>query len=315
MKTYGFFLFLLLSCTFLCSCKNENSDSFHFMAIGDLPYHLPDDFERFERMIQQINDVNPAFTLHVGDIKSGKVPCSDEYYEKIKNYFNAFEKPLIYTPGDNEWTDCDRELCGSYDPEERLDKLRQLFFSDSISQGKMPIILSRQNKFEGFEKFPENSTWIKSGITFGTLHVIGSNNNFDTGVEAINDEFYERELANNFWLKSLFEAAKKDNSKGLVLVLHAGLNYNNKDEKNGHASFVTLLRQQVQAFDKPVLLLYGDQHRFLVSKPLRDNNGKTMTNFTAVQVFGDHDLHAVEIKVAPENPNLFEINPFYIKGN
>lgn len=98
------------------------------MAIGDLPYHLPDDFERFERMIQQINDVNPAFTLHVGDIKSGKVPCSDEYYEKIKNYFNAFEKPLIYTPGDNEWTDCDRELCGSYDPEERLDKLRQLFF-------------------------------------------------------------------------------------------------------------------------------------------------------------------------------------------
>ncbi|WP_460518640.1 metallophosphoesterase [Cyclobacterium sediminis] len=315
MKTNGLFLFLLLSSTLLDSCNHENSDSFRFMAIGDLPYHIPEDFVRFERMIKQINDADPAFTLHVGDIKSGSIPCSDEYYEKIKNYFDTFDKALIYTPGDNEWTDCDREACGSYDPEERLDKLRQLFFSDSISQGKQPLTLDRQNRAAGFEKFPENSTWEKSGVTFGTLHVIGSNNNFDTGAEALNDEFYERELANNFWLKSLFDAAKENNSKGLVLVLHAGLNYNNKDEKNGHASFVTLLRQQVQAFDKPVLLLYGDQHRFLVSKPLRDNKGKTMTNFTAVQVFGDHDIHSVEIKVNPENSNLFEINPFYIKGN
>ncbi|WP_339903231.1 metallophosphoesterase [uncultured Cyclobacterium sp.] len=315
MKTRGLFLFLLLSSTLLDSCNHENSDSFRFMAIGDLPYHIPEDFVRFERMIKQINDADPAFTLHVGDIKSGSIPCSDEYYEKIKNYFDTFDKALIYTPGDNEWTDCDREACGSYDPEERLDKLRQLFFSDSISQGKQPLTLDRQNRAAGFEKFPENSTWEKSGVTFGTLHVIGSNNNFDAGAEALNDEFYERELANNFWLKSLFGAAKENNSKGLVLVLHAGLNYNNKDEKNGHASFVTLLRQQVQAFDKPVLLLYGDQHRFLVSKPLRDNKGKTMTNFTAVQVFGDHDIHSVEIKVNPENSNLFEINPFYIKGN
>ena len=315
MKTQSFSLLLLLSIICFFSCKDEKSDTFRFMAIGDLPYHLPEDFGRFERLIKQINDADPAFTLHVGDIKSGSVPCSDEYYAKIINYFDTFEDPLIYTPGDNEWTDCDREACGSYDPEERLDKLRQMFFSDSISQGMRPLTLCRQNKFEGFEKFPENSTWEKSGITFGTLHVIGSNNNFKTQTEAVNDEFYERELANNFWLKSLFKDAKENKSKGLVLVLHAGLNYNNKDEKNGHASFVTLLRKQVQAFDKPVLLIYGDQHRFLVSKPLRDNKGKIMTNFTAVQVFGDHDIHSVEIKVNPENSNLFEINPFYIKGN
>lgn len=285
------------------------------MAIGDMPYHLPEDFNRFESLIDQINDADPAFTLHVGDIKSGSVPCSDEYYEKIKKYFNTFDKALIYTPGDNEWTDCDRPSCGSYDPEERLDKLRQLFYSDSYSQGNKPLMLSRQNSIEGFEKFPENSTWQKSGITFGTLHVIGSNNNFDSSEEALNDEFYERELANNFWLISLFEAAKENKSKGLVLVLHAGLNYNNKDEKNGHASFVTLLRQQVQDFNKPVLLLYGDHHRFMISKPLRDKNGKTITNFTTVQVFGDNDIHSVQIKVAPENPNLFNIEPFYIDGN
>ena len=81
------------------------------MAIGDVPYNLPEDFERFERMITQINEAKPAFTIHVGDIKSGSVPCSDEYYVKIKEYFDTFEEALIYTPGDNEWTDCNRESC------------------------------------------------------------------------------------------------------------------------------------------------------------------------------------------------------------
>ena len=34
--------------------------------------------------------------------------------------FNNFEAPFIYTPGDNEWTDCHRENNGSFDPIERL---------------------------------------------------------------------------------------------------------------------------------------------------------------------------------------------------
>ncbi|WP_339922167.1 metallophosphoesterase [uncultured Cyclobacterium sp.] len=315
MKTFVFLPFAIVTSVILSSCSPEDKTSFSFMAIGDVPYQLPEDFERFDRMITQINEAKPAFTIHVGDIKAGSVPCSDEYYGKIKDYFNTFDEALIYTPGDNEWTDCYRESCGSYDPEERLDKLRQLFFSNSFSQGHQPIELSRQNKVEGYEKFPENSTWEKSGVTFGTLHVIGSNNNFQSGENAINDEFYERELANDFWLKSLFKIAKTNQSKGLVLILHAGLNYNNKDKNNGHASFVTLLREQVQDFDKPVLLLYGDHHHFMMTKPLMDNKGKTITNFTAVQVFGSQDIHSVKIKVAPENPNLFIIDPFYIEGN
>ena len=316
MKTIGFYLLaVFFSSVILSACTNPKIESFSFMAIGDVPYHLPEDFGRYDRMITQINNENPTFTLHVGDIKSGSVPCTDEYYEKIKNYFQKFENGLIYTPGDNEWTDCNRESCGSYEPEERLDKLRQLFFSANKSQGKRPIELFRQNNLEGFEKFPENSMWQNSEITFGTMHVVGSNNNFKSGKEALNDEFFEREMANNFWLSYLFETAKKNESHGLVLVLHAGLNYNNKDETNGHASFVTLLRQQVMNYDKPVLLLYGDHHRFMIDKPLKDKKGGTLTNFTAVQVFGSYDMHAVKVNVSPNNPNLFLIDPFFIRGN
>lgn len=307
--------FISIICACLNACLPKDIDSLTFMAIGDVPYHLPEDFERFERLIQTVNAASPDLTLHVGDIKSGSTPCSDEYFEKIRGYFDTFTQPLVYTPGDNEWTDCHREACGSFDPEERLDKLRQVFYSEAQSQGKNPMPLERQNSLEGFEKFPENALWQMKGLTFGTLHVIGSNNNFKLDSAALNDEFYERELANNFWLKQLFEQAKAADSRGLVLVLHAGLNYNSRDERNGHGSFVGLLREEVMAFGKPVLLLYGDQHRFMVDQPLRDNSGRTLTNFTAVQVFGDRDMHAVRISVNPENPNLFLIDPFYIAGN
>ncbi|MEX2512256.1 MAG: hypothetical protein WD398_05075 [Cyclobacteriaceae bacterium] len=162
----------------LLGCQKNDKSGFEFMAIGDLPYHLPEDYTRFERLIDNLNEYHPSLTLHVGDIKSGSSPCNDEYFEKILSYFQKFEHPLIYTPGDNEWTDCHRDAAGNYDPEERLDKLRQLFFGKTQSQGK-PMPLKTQNQFGGFEKFVENAYWEINQVSFGTFHVVGSNNNFD----------------------------------------------------------------------------------------------------------------------------------------
>ncbi len=296
-------------------CVNNSSGNFHFMAIGDVPYHLPEDFGRFERMIEDLNDQQPAFTVHVGDTKSGSTPCSDEYLQKILDYFQEFDHPLIYTPGDNEWTDCHRDACGKFDPEDRLDKIRQLYFSKSQSQGKNPLPLKTQNQFEGFEKFVENAFWEMDRISFGTFHIVGSNNNLKLDSAALNDEFYEREMANLFWLNHLFEEAKKKQQKGVVLMLHAALNYTDPSNSNGHKSFVALLREQAMDFKKPVLLLYGDQHRFLVDKPLVGDDRKVLTNFTAVQVFGDHNMHAVKISVNQDDPNLFAVQQHFVTGN
>ena len=308
-------LFLCLYLLLFSCGADEEKQGFSFMAIGDVPYHLPEDFDRFENMIHAINGQSPAFTIHVGDIKSGSTPCTDEYFEKIFGYFNTFEQPLIYTPGDNEWTDCHREACGEYDPEERLDKLRSLFFSSGKSLGSTPIDLTFQNEYEGFEKFVENAYWSRGGVTFATLHVVGSNNNLLLDPEALNDEFYEREMANLFWLRETFKKAEEKGHKGIVLSLHAGLNYRNREETNGHKSFVNLLENLVPNYGMPVLLVYGDFHRFQVDKPLVDADRKVMTNFTQVQVFGDRDMHAVSIRVNPSNPNLFEIDQFFVEEN
>ena len=44
----------------------------------------------------------------------------------IRADFDTFEDPLVYTPGDNEWTDCHRANNGAYNPLERLATVREV---------------------------------------------------------------------------------------------------------------------------------------------------------------------------------------------
>ena len=302
---------LLLSCLFSCESKEYD---FRFFAIGDMPYHLPGDFERFDRLVSSINAEDPAFTVHVGDFKAGNTPCDDAYFEKIHHYFQTFQHPLIYTPGDNEWTDCHRKAAGAYDPNERLEKIRAVFYDDNKSMGNPKLDLLTQNTYAGFEKFVENAIWEKEEITFATLHVVGSNNNFKTDSAAVNEEHAARDAANVFWLEEAFKRAKDRQSKGIVLVLHAGLIYADS-EKNGFRNFTKRLREEALAYEKPILMVYGDHHRFLIEKPLTDEEGKVLTNFTSLMVFGDFDMHAVEIRVNKNHESLFEIRQHFVKGN
>src|SRR5215475_14116259 len=90
---------------------------------GDAPYGTtPTDTAEFQATPAFINSINAdssvSFVAHVGDIHSGKQFCTQAYDESIANLWQAYQKPLVYTPGDNEWTDCHKagEGGGTYDP-------------------------------------------------------------------------------------------------------------------------------------------------------------------------------------------------------
>lgn len=100
------------------------AEPFTFVALGDMPYEPHRDEPRFNRLIDAVNDLAPAFTLHVGDTKSGSTSCDNAQFEKILEDLNRFRAPLIYTPGDNEWRDCYKKKAGRFDPLERLETLR-----------------------------------------------------------------------------------------------------------------------------------------------------------------------------------------------
>lgn len=286
----------------------KKDNTFSIIAFGDMPYALPGDFARFENLIKAVNNENQAFNVHVGDIKSGRTPCSDEYFNKIYNYFEEFKKPLIYTPGDNEWTDCGGQAAGGYDPEERLQAIRKTFFKGNSSFGKEKLTLTTQSNLV------ENKRWDINRVTFGTVHIVGSNNFFQPDKNS-NREFLERDKANIAWLNEIFAHAEKEKSTGIILFTQADMFKADKGT-SGFDNILKELRRLVIHFKKPVVWVNGDSHQFLVDKPFIDPaTKKSFNNFTRIQVFGEADINAVKIIVNPSSAGFFQVEQLIVEGN
>lgn len=200
------------------------AEPFTFVTLGDMPYSPPDDNVRFDRLIDAVNQVSPAFTLHIGDTKGGSTPCDDAALEKILADMNGFEAPLVYTPGDNEWTDCYREKAGEFDPLERLAKVRTMFFPSADSLGATTMAVERQaDVMADYANYVENARFTKEGVMVVTAHVVGSNNNSEPRNPAAVEEFFARDEANIAWTKDSFAKAKAEGAKALVMAIHADL--------------------------------------------------------------------------------------------
>ncbi|HEX8039433.1 MAG TPA: hypothetical protein VF490_09780, partial [Chryseosolibacter sp.] len=222
--------------------------TFSFFAIGDMPYHNPEDTAKFKELTDAINAEKPLFTVHVGDIKSGSSECSDAYFDMMFRLLNRFKQPLIYTPGDNEWTDCGRPGGGGFDPEERLAAIRKRFFANGQSLGQHPIRLNSQHMTAGFEEFVENRMWHHQRITFATLHVVGTNNNYNAN-RVDNAEFFKREKADLDWLTQIFQTAGGRDDAAIVIFMHAAMLFE-RTETSGFNSIVDKLREEVRTFGK-----------------------------------------------------------------
>ncbi len=270
--------------------------SFSFAAIGDVPYGP---VEELGELAQRINRASPAFTIHVGDIKSGGSRCSDEAFAAVRKVFDAFEQPLIYTPGDNEWTDCHRRSCGQYDPLERLARLRTMFFATEQSLGMRKLMLQSQASQPGFGKFVENRRWSVGKVSFVTLHLVGSNNNWQPELPSVS-EYAARDEANIAWLRDSFAQAKARKDVAIVLAMQADTFYGEPRPDSGFTRWTAALAEEVERWGKPVLLVQGDTHVHKIDQPLKTAQGKPLPLLTRVVVPGEHGADAVMVTVDDE---------------
>jgi len=287
------------------------ADQFSFVALGDMPYGKPADvYGAYEALIGKINRRSPDLVVHVGNTKSGSTPCSDQMRDDQLGFLNSYDAAVIYTPGDNEWTDCHRKKAGEFDPLDRLAYIRIKYFADpATSFGKTPIALDHQ----GAEGYPENARVTHKGVAFIAAHVVGSNNNFEIRDPAAAKEFFARNEATTRWLTDSFSAA--GDADAIVVAIHADMfefDFNSFGKEgwlrhSGFASFGPALQKAAAEFGKPVLLVFGDSHVFRVFGPFP----KTAPNVTALEVFGAADMHAVEVDAASKGVFSFApvINP------
>ncbi len=285
------------------------------MALGDMPYGSREQAHpAFKALIAEINRRAPVFTIHVGDTKSGLDDCSDGLLLEQRDFMNSFTSALIYTPGDNEWTDCHRSLAGAYDPLERLAFIRRHYFPASESLGGQPMRLERQaDVMPGFEPFVENSRFNWRGVWFMTAHVVGSNNNLDDAPDSdATREFLSRDKANRAWLVDSFDKAMAADAGAVVIAIHADMFGDGFDPQqetftrtSGFRNFGETLVAEARSFGKPVLLLFGDSHVFRIFHPFPRSAG----NLTAVEVYGAEHMHAVKITVDPGAVPVFTFKP------
>jgi hypothetical protein len=274
-----------------------NAKSFQFMAIGDTSYVSA---SQLDQLVERINNEPTRFTIHVGDIKSGSTLCSDEMFARVYSQFMAFDKPLIYTPGDNEWTDCHRKNNGPYDPIERLQKIRGMFFSSDQSLGRQLLTLEQQSAQSAFRHFPENRRWAVENISFATIHMVGSNNNDQPELPS-SSEFKLRNEANIAWMKEVFATARKQNHKAIVFAMQADTFYDpSKSPESGFIDWLSAFQQEMSSWKKPVLLIQGDSHVFKVDRPLAAK-GPGLDLVQRLVVPGAQLTDAVVIEVDPES--------------
>src|SRR5688572_1454387 len=100
--------------------------TFDFGLVGDMPCGELDATNAFASLLVELNLSKLDFVVHDGDIKDGSPPCSDALLERRYDQFQTSRHPLILIFGDYEWTDCGRNKDESYEPLERLKKLREL---------------------------------------------------------------------------------------------------------------------------------------------------------------------------------------------
>ena len=288
---------------------------FSFAIVGDAPYNAREE-GLFAQMLEEINQENLAFVVHVGDIKSGASPCSDELYEERKRMFQASRYPFILVPGDNDWTDCHRKAAGGYDPLERLARLRLVFFAGDASLGQTTLKLERQSADRTadarFRAYRENVRWVVDGVLFIGLNVPGTNNNFGR-TPRMDAEHAQRDEANAAWLRQGFALAREKDYAAVFVFIQANpdfdLSYLRRvNRADGYAVLKQELLAHTLAYGKPVVLVHGDTHHFRIDQPLYDPATLTRVEaFTRIESFGSPFVDWIKVTIDPDNPKLFFI--------
>ena len=291
-------------CLLWAAATVQAQPAFTFVAMGDLPYGSPEKaYGSYRALIDRINQEAPAFSVHVGDFKSGSTLCSDEEFSNQLDHFQRFKGAVVYTPGDNEWTDCHRSNNGKYDPLERLAALRQRFFKPGASLGQQPMPVQNQSTVAApFARYVENVRWVHQGVMFATVHIVGSNNNLESRDMAATREFFERDAANVAWIKATFEQARLQQATAVVLAFQADVLENKTlwEDFPGWSGFRTSVGETLlplaNSWGKPVLVVHGDSHQFRLDQPFKLDK-KPLNNVTRLIVPGASDVRAVKVTV------------------
>lgn len=281
---------------------------FSFAVFGDGPYRSWEE-KRWEAVIKDVNQSDVSFLIHVGDIFW--FPCNDSHYRRRLADFNSIRCPVIYTPGDNEWSDCGHVISGSYDALERLRFLRSVFFAHpDRSLGANPMRVTSQAENPAYATYVENARFVRGGYVFATVHMVFADKVAENDTVSV-----YRSRAAIKWIDEAFAIAARDSLKGVVIAMQGdpGLNYS-RQVPLSFVRFVDRLEYRTTHFAGTVLLIHGDSHIQRFDQPLKDKNYKPYPNFWRLEAFGSPHIGWERVVIDSVAGKIVSVEPRQIKG-
>lgn len=264
--------------------------------------------------------------IHAGGIKGDTESCSDAVLSSRQQLLDQSPLPLVYVPGETDWSECRLPVNGGFDSVERLNRLRELFFPEDATLGQHPRPVLRQSDQALFRSFRENMRMSVSDVLIVGLNVPGDNNHY-RNEGGRNGEFEDRREANRQWLARAFSVARQRELNGIVVVVHGDPHFGNGWEKkgrptlldgflrhrtrDGYLEFKRQLRELSARFSGQVLLVHasgsGTESGFGIDKPLRDAAGKVLQNFTRVSLPAGTVSQWAELVITPAAASPFAV--------
>lgn len=297
-----------------------------FLVHGDMPYGAPwpgggkfkSDFDFLKTALAPAlrDDTDIDFVIHYGDSGRPVYSCSDDWLRGQQTFWrNELVKPVFFTPGDNDWTDCDRALVPAPGSElERLAAIRRVLFGQRSGLGEDWHLRHQPS-------YPENALWRRDSVQFATLHVVGTN---DGRGEILRDiaaiaraRVDARQAAVRDWLTASVEEARSAGASALVVAMQAdpfkgwGTVACSNAVPETCDAFLELRAAFVAAaktFGRPMLVVHGDTSPYCLDRPFGADAPATLWRLNGPGDFSVID--ASKVTVQADNAAL----PFRVEG-
>ena len=217
--------------------KPKAPDEVRFCAMGDMPYNMGE-WQLLEKYVKELPD-DIDFVIHLGDIKRGKLPCFEPNYKRVAQILGKSRAPAFVVLGDNEWNDCLRPATGLKYWHRHLARLNEKWQTD------FQVIRDPQRI--------ENFAFETRRALFVGINIVG-------GEVLDKQEWKTRHAQNAAWVKTALR--KFPEARCMVVFGHAR-------PAKVHDDFFKPLEKIVKEFDRPVLYLHGDGHKWEKKKSFK----------------------------------------------
>ena len=285
-----------------CSVALADTTSFSFGVIAHA-FRSDSDETTLRNAITETDADNLAFVVANG-IKAGSEPCSDKLYSQRKTLLSSAKNGLIVSLSASDWVAC-RTAADRSAAIERLNRVRDLFFSDEFSFGDSKIPLIRQSTSPKFHSYVENARWEIGNVVFATINLPASNNHY-MAEGGRNSEFEDRQIANREWLQRIFLNATQKKADAVVLFCdgdplatqrHRVFDFNVK--RDGFAEIRQRISAHAGQFGGKVLIIHGPHGA----------DAPSSTTIVWQRNLGDLEVSGswLKVNVDPANPKLFDL--------